>query len=336
MNRPTTMKALVLDSAHAPLRLEQRPVPVPTDHEVLVRVSASGANPLDLKIRAGAAPHAKHPFPAILGIDLAGVVEAVGKNVTAFASGDEVFGMIGGIGGRPGSLAEFAIADARLLAHKSGKLTMRQAAAIPLAFITAWEGLVDRAHVREGHKLLIHGGAGGVGHMAIQIASAFGASTFATASAANTGYVARLGAVPIDYKTKSVDSYVAEHTLGKGFDIVYDTVGGQVLDASFQAVKRFGHVVSALGWGTHALAPLSFKGATYSGVFTLLPLLTGVGRGHHGEILREATRLADAGQLTPRIDSQTYTLETANDAHSAMAANTTTSGKVVITINGGE
>jgi NADPH:quinone reductase-like Zn-dependent oxidoreductase len=332
MNLPTTMKALILDGAHAPLRLADRPVPVPADHEVLVRVSASGANPLDLKIRAGAAPHAKHPFPAILGIDLAGVVAAVGKHVTAFSIGDEVFGMTGGVGGRQGSLAQFAAVDARLLAHKSGKLTMRQAAAIPLAFITAWEGLVDRARVKEGQQVLIHGGAGGVGHMAIQIASAFGAETFSTVSAANAEYVAGLGAIPIDYKTKSVDSYVAEHTLGNGFDIVYDTAGGHVLDASFQAVKRFGHVVSALGWGTHALAPLSFKGATYSGVFTLLPLLTGLGREHHGEILREATRLADSGQLKPRIDSQTYTLETANDAHAAMAGSAT-SGKVVITLD---
>ncbi|HEY6641843.1 MAG TPA: zinc-binding dehydrogenase [Povalibacter sp.] len=172
--------------------------------------------------------------------------------------------------------------------------------------------------------------------MAIQIAAAFGAKTFATASAANAGYVASLGAVPIDYRAKSVDGYVAEHTLGEGFDIVYDAVGGRVLDASSQAVKRFGHVVSALGWGTHALAPLSFKGGTYSGVFTLLPLLTGVGREHHGEILREATRLADSGQLKPRINSQTYTLDTANDAHCALAGSATTSGKVVITINAQE
>ena len=336
MKRPTTMKALVLDSAHAPLRLEQRPVPAPQDDEILVRVSASGANPLDLKIRAGAAPHARHPFPAILGIDLAGVVDAVGTHVAGFAVGDEVFGMIGGVGGRPGSLAQFASVDARLLARKSPKLSMRQAAAVPLAFITAWEGLVDRARISAGQHVLIHGGAGGVGHMAIQIALAFGAKAFATVSSANAEYVAGLGAVPIDYRTESVDDYVAAHTGGEGFDIVYDTIGGLVLDASFRAVKRFGHVVSALGWGTHALAPLSFKAGTYSGVFTLLPLLTGVGREHHGEILREATRLADAGQLMPRIDNQTYTLETANDAHSAMATSTTTSGKVVITIDAEE
>src|SRR6188768_2015684 len=190
MKRHATMKVLLLDSAHAPLRLEQRPVPVPQAGQVLVRLYASGINPLDLKIRAGAAPHAKHPFPAILGIDLAGVVEEVGKDVHGFAVGDEVMGMTGGVGGHQGSLAQFASVDARLLAPKSARLTMRQAAAIPLAFITAWEGLVDRARIREGQHVLVHGGAGGVGHMALQIASSFGAKTFATVSAANAEYVA--------------------------------------------------------------------------------------------------------------------------------------------------
>jgi len=327
------MKVLVLDGAHAPLRLERRPVPVAEAGEVLVRVHASGVNPLDLKIREGAAPHAKHPFPAILGIDLAGVVEAVGEGVRGFAAGDEVMGMTGGVGGHQGSLAQFASVDARLLALKPATLSMRQAAAIPLAFITAWEGLVDRARVGAGQNVLVHGGGGGVGHMALQIAASFGAKTFATVSAASAEYVASLGAVPIDYKSTPPESYVQQHTNGEGFDIVYDTVGGQVLDASFRAIKRFGHVVSALGWGTHALAPLSFKAGTYSGVFTLLPLLTGVGREHHGEILLEATRLANAGQLTPRVDNHAYTLETANDAHSAMAASTTASGKIVITID---
>ena len=99
---------------------------------------------------------------------------------------------------------------------------------------------------------------------------------------------------------------MAQHTGGRGFDIVYDTVGGKVLDASFEAVRRFGHVVSALGWGTHALAPLSFRAATYSGVFTLLPLLSGEGRAHHGEIMAEATRLAEAGKLVPLLDARRY------------------------------
>ena len=103
---------------------------------------------------------------------------------------------------------------------------------------------------------------------------------------------------------------MTQHTQGRGFDIVFDTVGGATLDASFQAVRRFGHVVSALGWGTHAPAPLSFRAASYSGVFTLLPLLTCEGRAHHGEILREATKLVAAGKIFQRLDPRHFTLST--------------------------
>jgi NADPH:quinone reductase-like Zn-dependent oxidoreductase len=119
------------------------------------------------------------------------------------------------------------------------------------------------------------------------------------------------------------------HGLIQGFDVVYDTVGGPVLDASFNAVARFGHVVSALGWGTHALAPLSFRAASYSGVFTLLPMLTGVGREHHGEILREATRLAEAGKIVPRLDPRHFSLETVDQAHAAIETGTV-AGKIVV------
>jgi NADPH2:quinone reductase len=128
-----------------------------------------------------------------------------------------------------------------------------------------------------------------------------------------------------------VEAYVSEQTNGRGFDIVYDTVGGAVLDASFNAIRRFGHVVSALGWGTHALAPLSFRAGTYSGIFTLLPLLTGEGRAHHGEILREATRLSEAGRLAPKVDPRHFTLETIGEAYAALGARKT-DGKLVIDI----
>ena len=163
--------------------------------------------------------------------------------------------------------------DATLLALKPATLDMRQAAALPLVSITAWEGLVDRARLQAGQRrVLVHGGAGGVGHVAVQIAKALGAQVFATGSAADQATIRSLGATPIDYRAQTLEQYVAEHTAGQGFDVVYDTVGGATLDASFVAVRRFGQVVSCLGWGTHALAPLSFRAASYSGVFTLLPL----------------------------------------------------------------
>jgi NADPH:quinone reductase len=329
------MRALVADAPNAPLRLAEVAKPEPGKGEVLVRVMASGLNPLDVKIRAGAAPHARHPLPAILGLDLAGVVEAVGPltspGVSAFKTGDEVYGMTGGVGGKQGSLAEFAAVDARLLSAMPSRFSMREAAATPLVFITAWEGLVDRARVGAGQTVLVQGGAGGVGHMAIQIARAFGARVFATASKVDGPVIERLGATAIDYHSTPVEDYVAALTGGDGFDIVYDTVGGSVLDASFRAVRRFGHVVSCLGWGTHALAPLSFKGGTYSGVFTLMPLLSGIGREHHGEIMREATRLAEANQLTQRLDPRRFSLDTHHQAFSAMEGGDA-QGKVVVDI----
>jgi NADPH:quinone reductase len=304
------------------------------DKEVLVRIAASGVNPLDTKIRAGAAAHARHPLPAILGIDLAGTVEEVGPNVAAFRAGDEVFGMTGGVGGVQGSLAEFAAVDADLLAPEPSNLAMREAAALPLIVITAWEGLVDRAKVQAGQNVLVHGGAGGVGHVAVQLARALGAEVFATGSARSAAYIKELGAIPIDYTRETVEDYVARYTGGRGFDVIYDTVGGATLDASFNAVKRFGHVVSALGWGTHALAPLSFRAASYSGVFTLLPLLSGEGRAHHGHILREAARLVEAGQLRPRLDPRRFGLGNVADAHAAVETQSA-EGKIVVDIAGG-
>ncbi|QOZ08827.1 quinone oxidoreductase [Bradyrhizobium sp. CCBAU 51765] len=324
------MRAAVLEAHNAPLRLSIISTPEIGPREVLVRARASGVNPLDTKIHAGAAPHARHPLPAIPGIDLAGVVEQVGHDVTRFKPGDEVYGMTGGVGGVQGSLAEFAAVDADLLASKPANLSMREAAALPLIFITAWEGLIDRASLGAGQKVLIHGGAGGVGHVAIQIARAFGANVFATGSAAQRATIEDFGAVFIDRNTP-VETYVAQHTGGRGFDVVYDTVGGKVLDASFEAVRRFGHVVSALGWGTHALAPLSFRAATYSGVFTLLPLLSGEGRAHHGEIMMEATRLVEAGKLVPLLDPRHFTLENVGDAY-ALIRDHAAKGKLVVDV----
>jgi NADPH2:quinone reductase len=323
------MQAAILDGAKQPFRLASVERPKPAPGEVLVKIAASGVNPLDTKIRAGQAAHARHPFPAILGIDFAGTVAAVGPDVSSFREGDEVYGMTGGVGGVQGSLAEYAAVDAALLARKPSNLSMREAAALPLIFITAWEGLVDRAHVKAGQNVLIHGGAGGVGHVAVQLARSVGAKVFATGSAKSLAYIQQLGATAIDYDKSSVEQYVAELTSGKGFDLVYDNVGGTTLDDSFNAVKRFGHVVSALGWGAHALAPLSFRGGTYSGVFTLLPLLTGEGRAHHGEIMHEATRLAEAGQLRPRLDPRHFNLSSVADAHAAIE-DRSAQGKIVV------
>ncbi len=277
-------------------------------HQVLVKIAASGVNPLDTKIRAGQAAHARQPLPAVLGVDMAGIIEEVGSGVSTFQAGAEVYGMAGGVGGLQGTLAHYVAVDASLLALKPRNLSMRQAAALPLSVITAWEGLVDRAGVCQGQQVLVHAGAGGVGYIAIQIATAAGAEVFTTVSPEKQHLVEALGAVPIDYRSIPADQYVVSATGGRGFDIIYDTVGGSTLDASFSAVKRYtGHVVSALGWDSHALAPLSFRGATYSGVFTLYPLISGEGRARHGEILKDASALVEAGKLKPLMNEQHFT-----------------------------
>ncbi|MFF3943911.1 zinc-dependent alcohol dehydrogenase family protein [Streptomyces sp. NPDC001902] len=330
----TTMRAVLLEEFGSPLVLGAIRTPAPGPGQALVRIAASGVNPLDTKISAGKAAHARIRPPAVLGLDLAGVVEEVGADVTGLAPGDEVFGMTGGVGDLQGSLAEYAAVDARLLARKPAALTMRQAAALPLVFITAWEGLVDRAGVHGGQKVLVHGGAGGIGHVAVQLARARGAEVFATGSPRSLETIAALGATPIDRTATPVDAYVAEHTGGEGFDVVVDTVGGETLDASFTAVRTYtGHVVSALGWGSHSLAPLSFRGASYSGVFTLLPMLTGRGREHHGGILREAAALAEAGALRPLVDPRRFTLATAAEAHGVVERGEGR-GKVVVDVAG--
>src|ERR1700761_476692 len=313
-----SMHALVLNRYHGPLEMTELSRPRPSQGQVLVRIAASGLNPLDTKIRAGSADHAKHPLPLVLGIDMAGVVEAVGPGVSAFKVGDEVYGMTGGVGGIQGSLAQYAAVDANLLALKPSNLSMREAAALPLVFITAYMGIVDRAKLQAGQTVLVQGGAGGVGHVSVQLARALGAHVFATASSRDHDALMRLGATPIDYVAQNVEQYVAQHTGGAGFDLVADTVGGATLDASFAAVKHFGHVVSALGWGTHAHAPLSFREASYSGVFTLHALLSGENRAHHGELLGEATRLAEAGQLTPRVDPRRFDLRSAEQGYEAL------------------
>jgi len=162
-----------------------------------------------------------------------------------------------------------------------------------------------------------------------QIAHTFGAHVFATVSPDKIEIAKRFGATAIDYKALSVEEYLAKYTNGAGFDVVYDTVGGKTLDDSFTSVRRYtGHVLSCLGWGSHSLAPLSFRGATYSGVFTLLPLITGEGRAHHGEILAAAAKLADEGKLEPLLSGEHFDSSSIGQAHVLVTSGSL--GKVVV------
>jgi NADPH2:quinone reductase len=198
-----TSRAWVVAEPFGTFQEKAIPLPVLGPHQALVRIAASGVNPIDTKIRKGAAEHAWQPLPAVLCLDMAGIVEQVGPEVTSFKQGDEVYGMAGGVGGLPGTLAERICVDVDLLAHKPSSLSMRQAAALPLSVITAWEGLVDRAKVRDDQTVLIHAGAGGIGYIAIQIAQEYGARVFATVSPGKKKFVESLGAFAIDYRSTS-------------------------------------------------------------------------------------------------------------------------------------
>lgn len=325
------MKAQILKSYDVKeFNLIEIPIPEINANEVLVKIHSSGVNPIDYKIREGAAPYAAPVLPTVLGTDLAGEIVEVGNNVTSFKVGDEVYGLAGGVRGLQGTLAEYIAVDADLLAIKPKNLSMREAAALPLVFLTAWEGLVDQAKVKEGDTVLVQG-SGGVGHMVIQLAKAKGADVYATGSAKSQNVIERLGATAIDYETQQIDEYVQKYTDGKGFDIIYDTVGGDTLAASLPAIRPYGHISSCYAFGEINLAPSSLRAGTISGVFVLLPMLSGQARAHHGDILRQLTKYVESGKIKPIVDPRTFTLENALEAHDYLESGSA-SIKVVVDI----
>ncbi len=308
----------------------EMPNPALKPGHVLVQVGATSVNPLDVKVRAGGFQPITHPFPAILHGDVAGRVSALGNGVTKFKVGDEVYGCAGGIGGYQGALAEFMLADADLLAHKPKKLTVSQAAALPLVAITAWEALIDRAKIKEGQKVLIHGGAGGVGHVAIQLAKWQGAKVYTTVSSDGKGaLVKNLGAETIFYKKETLPDYLERCTGDKGFDMVFDTLGNATLDASMQAVAHFGQVVSILGGSTHDLTPLFKKNGTLHMVIMLAPLLSGFGRKAHGKILEIVADLVDRGLIRPHLDERSFTFNQVGQSHELLESGKAV-GKIVL------
>ncbi|WP_254634667.1 zinc-dependent alcohol dehydrogenase family protein [Paenibacillus sp. GbtcB18] len=205
--------------------------------------------------------------------------------------------------------------------------------ALPVVALTAWQGLFDRARLQPGQQVLVHAAAGGVGHIAIQLAKWGGADVFATASSgAKLDIASRLGADGvINYRTEPVEDYVRRCSDGgQGFGVVFDTVGKDNLDRSFAAARTGGHVVAIAARSTHDLSPLHAKGLTLHVVFTVLPLLTGVGRKHQGETLERLARLADEGHLRPLLDEQRYTFRDAAGAHRRLESGSAI-GKVVLT-----
>jgi NADPH:quinone reductase-like Zn-dependent oxidoreductase len=233
------MKAMVITDFGGPQVFEAREVerPAPHPNEVLVRVRATSINPVDYKIRRNG--HPRITPPAVLGYDVAGVVEEVGSAVEGFAVGDEVYYMPE-MPGRGGSYAEYHVADAAIVAHKPANLSFEEAAAVPLAAGTAWDSLITRADLRVGERVLIHG-AGGVGSFAVQIAHAAGAYVIVSCSDYMQKQVKGLGAdVGINYKSQDFVQVVEEVTGGEGVDLVFDTVGGDLLTRTIPITRPFG------------------------------------------------------------------------------------------------
>lgn len=332
MNIPPTMQAMVINQTGpaAVFTPQTLPTPKPASGEVLVKIRASSVNPIDVKIRSGAVPLAGDS-PAVLHGDMAGEIVALGEGVSRFMVGDAVYGMIGGVKGCPGALAEYAAVDARLLAHKPAVLSFAEAAALPVVALTAWEGLFERAPQATGARVLIHAGTGGVGHIAVQMARHAGLHVSATVSSVEKAAIVRsLGADEIiNYREEALPDYVARLTGGRGFDLVFDTVGGDNLAASFAAAKSGGTVVCIAARGTHDLSPMHGKGLSLHVVFKLMPLLTGERREQVGADLALIAALADAGRLKPLLDEKVYRFSEVAQAHERVESGRAI-GKVVV------
>ncbi len=328
------MKAMVVKQFGGPEAFEPATVSKPEvkPGHVLVNIKATSVNTVDTMIRElGTALPISPPAPAILGMDFAGVVAAVGDGVSDFKVGDEVFGCAGGLADLPGTLAEYILADANLIAAKPEKLSMEQAAALPLVGITAYEGLM-RAGISKGQKVLVHGGSGGVGHVALQLAKHFGAEVYSTGGGdRQIALIEKLGATAINYKTQTVADYVAQYTAGNGFDIVFDSVGGLNMLNSFEAAALNGQVASTVAMVELDLSLAHFKGLTLHVVFMLIPMLHNVKRAEHAHILQRLAKIVQAGGLTPVLDTELFSLEQAGAAHARLASGQAM-GKVVIRI----
>jgi len=329
------MNAWVIDDFGGPEVFGRREVERPDldDHEVLVRVRATSVNPVDYKIRRGDAEALCPPQPATLHGDVAGVVAAVGDDVTAFDEGDAVYGCAGGYPPVPhGALADYMPCDARLLAPMPESLSFREAAALPLVTLTAWEGLVDKAFVQAGEHVLVHGATGGVGHLGIQLAKWRDAEVAATASSQRKLDIgADLGAdTLIHYEEEPVEDYVERCTDGRGFDLVFDTVAGENVQTSVQATRLNGQVVTVGAPAGNGLRAAYGSGISVHFVSMLIPMLHDVGRAHHGEILRRTAELVEEGHLRPLVDDRTFTFDEIGDAHAYAEAHEQI-GKVVAT-----
>ncbi|OKH32943.1 alcohol dehydrogenase [[Phormidium ambiguum] IAM M-71] len=332
------MKAVLMTAAGNPevLQLQELPDPkIEKDTEILVRLHAAGVNPIDTKLRQRGTFYPDR-MPAILGCDGAGVVEAVGSAVQKFRVGDEVYFCCGGLGTQQGNYAEKIVVDEKFVAYKPKNLSFAEAAAAPLVIITAWESLYDRGRLEAGRKVLIHAGAGGVGHVAIQLAKLQGADVCTTVSnQEKADFVRQLGADEIIfYKQTDFVQAALNWTNGEGVDLAFDTVGGETFFKTVPAVKVYGDLVTILEPDTTQgnLKTARLRNLRISLELMLTPMLQGLveDQRHQAKILTESARLIEQGQLKIHV-SQTFPLAEAAAAHRLLESGSVT-GKLVLLI----
>ena len=326
------MKAMIINKYGKDAIFEKQEVSIPNlkSGEVLIKIAASSVNTVDTMIRKMGKELPLSPdAPAILGMDVAGEIEAIATDVTQFKVGDEVYGCVDGLSDLQGTLAEYVAADSKLIAKKPKNISMKEAAAIPLVGITAYEGLI-RAGIKPNQKVLVHGGSGGVGHIALQLAKHFGAKVYSTGGGEKQmSLIEQLGATAINYKTETVDEYVEEHTNGKGFDVVYDSVGAKNLINSFNAAALNGQIATTVSLCELDLTIAHFKGLSLHVVFMLIPMLHNHKREEHGEILHKLTLIIESGDLKPIIDEMQFSLEEVGKAHARLESGKGM-GKVIV------
>jgi NADPH:quinone reductase-like Zn-dependent oxidoreductase len=316
-NNVQTMKAVRIHKYGGPevLQYEDAPRPQPEAGEVVVRVHAAGVNPIDWKVREG---HMKdfwpHKFPLILGWDLSGVVEELGRGVSRFKIGDEVYSLPDPT--RNGAYADYVVVRESELALKPSSLHHIRAAAVPLAALTAWQSLFDTAQLQPGQRVLIHAGSGGVGHFAVQLAKWKGAYVFATASSRNQDLLRELGVdEPIDYTQQRFENVV------RNIDIVLDTLGGETQERSWSVLKKGGNLVSLV-------EPPSEEKAEEIGVRAAL-----VGAQPNGAQLAQIAKIIDSGKMAPVID-RIIPLSEVRRAHE-LSKSGHTHGKIVLRVSNG-
>jgi NADPH:quinone reductase len=320
------MRAVLMTAAGGPevLKLAELPEPdIAGPRDVRVRLRAAGINPVDCKLRANGTIGGS--LPAVLGWDGAGVVESTGPAVSRVRPGDEVFFCDGGFGPAPGTYQEVKVIDERYLARKPERLSFVEAAAAPLVTITAWEALRERARVSSGQFALVQAGAGGVGHMSVQIARLAGARVATTVTPGpKAELAASLGAeLCIDYTREDVGAKLRGWTGMDGADVVHDTVGGRTFTACFSLVRPYGDLVSNVEsrWEDEAISAMHDRNLRVS--FTWMPAPSVFGWPGHRErqraILEQAAAHFDAGDLRVQVGA-TFPLERAADAHRALEA----------------